>query len=60
MGSFVGLLRRLATTITLKGLIFESSWAQRPHYIRLLCYFDAKAIALHSGLKKAWSDLTGV
>ena len=28
--------------ITLKGLIFTGFWAQRPYYIRLLGYFDAK------------------
>ena len=28
--------------LALKGLIFKGFWAQRPHYIRLLGYFDAK------------------
>ena len=28
--------------ITLKGLIFAGFWAQRPYYVRLLGYFDAK------------------
>ena len=31
-----------ALTLSIEGLIFQGFWAQRPDYIRLLGYFDAK------------------
>ena len=37
-------------SLSIEGLIFQGFWVQRPYYIRLLCYFDAKGLGLHRPL----------
>ena len=35
-------------SLSIEGLIFQGFWAQRPYYIRLLGYFDAKGVGFHT------------